>query len=106
MSSDDEMYRGPSLNYPPQPSTGGLGTESPNLDNPDDVERRGSLNGNNYHENTTANDVANSDERVRQVLYSDVRSVPIARLMRVDWSKCALKSTEAGCSHLQGILFE
>jgi hypothetical protein len=77
MSSDDETYRGPSLAYPPQPSAGGPGPESPKLDNPqDDGDRRGSLNG-NINNNSTASDIAGSDERVRQVLFSDVCSVTL-----------------------------
>lgn len=104
MSSDDEMHKATSLVYPPQTSAGGPGQESPKFENTDDGDQRGSLNG-NISQNTTANDIANSDERVRQVLFSDVRSVPLAKLMRVDWAECAIKSTEARCRYLQGIVY-
>lgn len=76
MSSDDEIYRGTSLAYPPQPSATTVGPDSPKLGDQDDGDRRGSLNG-NISNNTTANDVANSDERVRQVLFSDVYLFPL-----------------------------
>ena len=91
MSSDDEIYRGTSLAYPPQPSAAAVGPDSPKFDNQDDGDRRGSLNGN--INNTTANDIANSDERVRQVLFSDVYLFPIVGLMGLDWFKCASQST-------------
>ena len=76
MSSDDELNgldNRPrrSLASPVPPSAGGGGPESPKFDNIDDLDKIGSAN-----ETTlmTPNDVANSDERVKQVLYSDVRS--------------------------------
>jgi len=75
MSSDDDLY-GPdnrhreSLASPAPPPAGDGGPESPKIDNHDDSDRRGSVNG---MTSTSANDIANSDESVRQVLYSDVR---------------------------------
>ena len=75
MSSDDDLF-GPdngqrgSLTSPAPPLAGGGGPESPKIGNHDDSDRRGSVNG---MTSTTANDIANSDEKVRQVLFSDVR---------------------------------
>ena len=81
MSSDDELFEAdPHCNRPfsgPPPSAQGLGPESPTLDNNnihsnlEESDRRGSVNG---IPPSTAHDIANSDESVRQVLYSDVRS--------------------------------
>lgn len=77
MSSDDELFssdpRRTSLTSPAPPSAGGVGPDSPKFDNNDEGDRRGSLNG-NIATHTTANDIANTDDNVRQVLYSDVCS--------------------------------
>jgi len=70
MSSDDEFtadHRRMSLASPPPPSAGGQVPESPKFDNEDDS----GVNGNIH---STPTDVAQSDESVRQVLYSDVLS--------------------------------
>jgi hypothetical protein len=78
MSSDDELFssnhRRTSLTSPQSPSAGGFGPESPKFDNQDNGNRGDSLNGNAITY-TTANDIANSDDQVRQVLYSDVCSL-------------------------------
>jgi hypothetical protein len=75
MSSDDELFssdnRRTSAASPAPPSAGGVGPDSPKFDNNNEGERRGSLNG-NISTHTTANDIANTDDKVRQVLYSDV----------------------------------
>lgn len=87
MSSDDDFcnygadnQRRRSLATPVPPSAGGgLGPDSPILPPDtgninDDLDQRVSLNGNVQ---TTASEIAISDERVRHVLYSDV--VPPSR---------------------------
>lgn len=76
MSSDEELNdldNRPrrSLTSPVPPSAGGGGPESPKFDNINDPDKIGSVNEVTL---TTPNEVANSDERVKQVLYSDVRS--------------------------------
>jgi hypothetical protein len=75
MSSDDELFssnhRRTSLTSPQPPSAGGFGPESPKFDNQDNGNPGNSLN-ENAIAYTTANDIANSDDQVRQVLYSDV----------------------------------
>jgi hypothetical protein len=76
MSSDDDLdgpdnRRRRSLATPVPPSAGGGGPESPKFDSSDYPDKRGSVNG---MTSATASDIATSDERVRQVLYSDVRS--------------------------------
>jgi hypothetical protein len=69
MSSDEDVYRDNrrasrvSSHQPPS----GFPPASPIPDDHDD--QRSSGNG-----TVTANDIANSDERVKQILYSDVRS--------------------------------
>jgi hypothetical protein len=76
MSSDDELYaqdaRRRSLASPVPPSAGGYGVpDSPRFDNGGgEADRRTSVNDNGG--GSTANEIANSDERVREVLYSDV----------------------------------
>jgi len=76
MSSDDELYaqdaRRRSLASPVPPSAGGYGVpDSPRFDNAGgEADRRTSVNENGA--GSTANEIANSDERVREVLYSDV----------------------------------
>jgi hypothetical protein len=69
MSSDDEYRadnRRTSLVSPVPPSAvgGAFPPESPNLDDRDD--QRGSTGA------STANDIVSSDERVKQILFSDV----------------------------------
>jgi len=69
MSSDDEFatdHRRMSLTSPPPPSVGGRVPESPKFDPQEDAES----NGTNAH--ITPSEVAQTDESVRQVLYSDV----------------------------------
>jgi hypothetical protein len=69
MSSDDEFatdHRRMSLGSPPPPSAGGQAPESPKFDPQED----GGLNGNQPH--ITPSEVAQTDDSVRQVLYSDV----------------------------------
>jgi hypothetical protein len=82
MSSDDDSIiphtgnqrqRG-SLASPVPPSAGGLGPESPKFNQDDanninDPDQRGPMNGDIP---MTATEIANSDEKVRQVVYSDV----------------------------------
>jgi hypothetical protein len=81
MSSDDEFsgldQRRASVASPVPPASAGgtVPEDSPKFDNnnlkpPDDTDRRASVNG---HVHTTAIDIANTDERVREVLYSDVQ---------------------------------
>jgi len=76
MSSDDDgcgigdNQRG-SLASPVPPSAGGLVPDSPRFD--DAGEKRLSENG--VASNTTATEIANTDERVRSVLYSDVSTL-------------------------------
>jgi hypothetical protein len=74
MSSDDDLHgtdaRRRSLVSPQPPSAGGLGPESPTVENVDeDDNKRTSMEGTGH---TTANEVANTDEEVRRVIYSDV----------------------------------
>ena len=76
MSSDEDLYgtdsrRRRSMTSPVPHTAEGGGAESPKLSSSDYPDKRGSVNDTT---STTANDIANSDERVRQVLYSDVRS--------------------------------
>jgi hypothetical protein len=107
MSSDDELYaqdaRRRSLASPVPPSAGGYGVpDSPRFDNAGgEADRRTSVNENGG--GSTANEIANSDERVREILYSDV-CIPMCRFLMVDWIKCAVESIKAGCCHLQGTL--
>lgn len=74
MSSDDDIHgtdaRRQSLVSPQPPSAGGLGPESPTVENVNEgVDKRASIDGT---ANTTANEIANTDEEVRRVIYSDV----------------------------------
>jgi hypothetical protein len=84
MSSDDELYpqetRRRSLASPVPPSAGGYGVpDSPRFDNGGgEVDRRTSVN--ETVPDSTANEIANSDENVRDVLYSDVR-VPMSMFL-------------------------
>jgi hypothetical protein len=79
MSSDDDFYGADnprrSVASPVPPSAGGRGPESPTLENNDNNNNDGTGRKASVHRvaHTTANDVAHSDERVREVLYSDVR---------------------------------
>ena len=97
MSSDEEFINDPadnrqrSLTSPVPPSAGGLRPESPRFDQENDNNNADNSNNNNNNANgddfdqkrelpngavqhTTASEIANSDQRVRQVLYSDVPS--------------------------------
>ena len=75
MSSDEELFapdaRRRSVASPVPPSAGGYGVpDSPRFDNGGgDAGRRASVNENG---GSTANEIANSDDKVREVLYSDV----------------------------------
>jgi len=104
MSSDDELFaqdaRRRSLASPVPPSAGGCGVpESPRFDNGGgDADRRASVNENG---GATANEVANSDDRVREVLYSDVCDPVSLFLTDLDWIERAFEPTKAGCCYMQ-----
>ena len=94
MSSDDDGYgadkRQGSITSIPPPSAGGAEVESPALANiKEEPDRRTSLNGQAH---TTANEIANTDEKVRNVLYSDVWASILSVLMCADWIECSIKS--------------
>jgi hypothetical protein len=104
MSSDEEFINYPadngqrrSLTSPVPPSAGGLRPESPRFDPENDNNNANSNNNNNANgddfdqrraslnaavQHTTASEIANSDPRVRQVLYSDVLSLVYLVLTR------------------------
>lgn len=77
MSSDDDGYglgvqQGSGNSIPPQ-SAGGAELESPTLQNiKEEADRRDSVNG---HVHTNASEIANTDEKVKAVLFSDVPSL-------------------------------
>jgi len=86
MSSDDELFtqdaRRRSLASPAPPSAGGYGVpDSPKFDNGGgETDRRTSVI--EPVPRSTADEIANSDEKVREILYSDVR-VPTSMFLMV-----------------------
>ena len=88
MSSDDELYgtdsrRRRSLATPVPPSAGGNGRTSPGFENDgrptaeeganEDVRRTSTTSEVNVGVPPAANEIVEADERVRRVLFSDVR---------------------------------